>query len=737
MKLLTLLSLLLVSSPAIAGTRLLIKSAKPVPGARMITGSCNWQALELEAGADKADRVATLLSAPDVEWVEEDRQIRVDPVLPNDAQASKQWALTRLGVFEAWKLVPPHAPEILVAVIDTGVEASHPDLREVMYVNPGEIPGNGRDDDGNGFVDDVRGWNFEADDSDASDDFHHGTHVAGIIGAKSDNRIGISGIAPRVRILPIRWMKKGLGWGEDAIESIHYAVKMGARVINASWGGIGYSKALEEAIREAEKKGVLFVSSAGNGKADNDVRPHHPANLVLSNTLSVASLDEVDQLEKYSNYGKTKVDFGAPGKEILSTMMSGNYGSLSGTSMAAAVVSGSAALILSARPDLKAQDLKRIFSETVVIVPALQAKTRTGGRIDTLRAMRAALGRVRLETRIDADDTDLSGESLLPESFTGGEAIRPDRVEEGAGVSGLSLKIVRKVKGLDVPVEGVTFRAQTGSTGSSVVLRSGTDGGIRSPFCDRESFTVTAYLENPRFRIVSGNAPYELVLKIRCGVEQRFVFDEATPAGQAIGIWQTAAAGERKLAESVGLQFWKRTIDFEWPAKGDYYSMDRVRITRGDHWDVVGHEMGHAIYDQAGIGVFGGGQHYIDQCYTEAMAISEGWASFYSAWVALSLADPDARFEYMVPRRAPIRIENIPADVCGKQTNEWRAAGFFWDLVDLHEDGEGEAAPFARLWTDTLGARASSVGKVKARLIQKGWSPERLETIWKLNFPGE
>jgi thermitase len=737
MKCYTILSLLLLASPAFAGTRLLIKANQPVPGARMLSGATSWQVLELEDGAQKSGLMAELLRDPAVEWVEEDFRVRVDPILPNDAQAAKQWALIRLGVFEAWKLIPASAPEILVAVIDTGVEGNHPDLREVMFTNPGEIPGNGRDDDGNGLVDDVSGWNFEADDADASDDFHHGTHVAGIIGAKSNNRIGVSGIAPRVRILPIRWMKKGLGWGEDAIESIHYAVKMGARVINASWGGIGYSKALEEAIREAEKRGVLFVSSAGNGKSDNDVKPHHPANLVLSNTLSVASVDENDRLEKYSNYGKTKVDFGAPGKEILSTMMSSNYGSLSGTSMAAAVVSGSAALILSARPDLKAQDLKRIFSETVVPAAGLREKTRTGGRVDTLGALRAAIGRARFEKRIDADDSDLSGEPLLREGFIAGELIRPDRVEEGSGVSGLSLKIVRKVKGVDVPVEGVSFRAQTVSSGTSVVLRSDAEGAIRTAACDRDSFQVTAYLENPHFRIVSGNAPYELGLKIRCGVDQRFVFEEASPAGQVIGIWQTATTGGRKLSESVGLQFWKRTIDFEWPAKGDYYSMDRVRITRGDHWDVVGHEMGHAIYDQAGIGVFGGGQHYIDQCYTEAMAISEGWASFYSAWVALSLSDPDARFEYMVPRRAPIRIENIPADVCGKQTNEWRASGFFWDLVDLHADGEGEQSPFARLWADTAGARASSVGKIKARLIQKGWSPERLETIWKLNFPGE
>jgi hypothetical protein len=147
--------------------------------------------------------------------------------------------------------------------------------------------------------------------------------------------------------------------------------------------------------------------------------------------------------------------------------------------------------------------------------------------------------------------------------------------------------------------------------------------------------------------------------------------------------------------------------------------------------------MGHAIYDQAGIGGFGGGQHYIDRCYSEVLALSEGWASYFSAFVSADLRDVDAKFEYMVPRRAPIRFENIPADVCGSSTNEWRVNGFLWDLIDYHDDGETMSDAFVKLWNDTAGAHASSLVALKTRLIQKGWDADQLETIWKLNFPAK
>jgi hypothetical protein len=374
--------------------------------------------------------------------------------------------------------------------------------------------------------------------------------------------------------------------------------------------------------------------------------------------------------------------------------------------------------------------------ETVVPSDALKGKTVTGGRVDALRAVKRALG---LETSKQGgvDDSDLAGNRAPEFRLESGEVLRPDRMEVGASVPGLALRLTRLVKGIETPVEGVRFKAQLAPNGTFSVLETDSQGRVSAPVCQRGTFKVIVTLESPRYLVTPGNSPYEIDLELQCGRELTAFFEEKSPAGQAIGIWQVVKRAEKKLASAVGLAFWARPIEFEWPAKGDYYSLDRVRITLGHQWDVVGHELGHALYDQARVGVFGGGQHYIDQCYSDALAISEGWASFFSAWIHLDLADPDARFEYMVPRRAPIRVENVPADVCGKSTNEWRVSGFLWDLVDTHQDGEIEATDFAKLWRDTAGARASSARSLKTRLLERGWSPERVQTIWKLNVPGE
>jgi hypothetical protein len=215
------------------------------------------------------------------------------------------------------------------------------------------------------------------------------------------------------------------------------------------------------------------------------------------------------------------------------------------------------------------------------------------------------------------------------------------------------------------------------------------------------------------------------------------VFREDSDGGQALGIWQTAVRARKNLEAEVGLQFWRRPIEFFWPGKGDYYSGDQVNLTRGDHWDVVSHELGHAIYDQAGIGTFGGGQHYIDQCYSEAMALSEGWASFFAGWLNRELSDPDARFEFMVPRRAPIRFENVPQDVCGKSTNEWRVISWFWDLIDTHEDSEQLSESFQHLWKDLSQTHASSATRTREILIGKGWNRDSLNSLWKMDFPAD
>jgi hypothetical protein len=702
--------------------------------------------------------IHSMMKNPEVEWAERDRWIQLEePQFRGavDPKIDDQWSLQKSGVLEATRLAAQSSgsenSEVIVAVVDTGVDLNHPDLKGNLFMNRSEIPGNGVDDDRNGFIDDVQGWNFNAkeDDQDcdpiseqanAQDDFNHGTHVAGTIGAIQNNGIGISGIAPKVKILPIRWMRKGLGWGSDAIAAIHYAVEMGAKVINASWGGIGYSKALEEAVRKAEAKGVLFVVSAGNGKQNNDQIPHHPANLRFSNVVTIANSDENDRLAKSSNWGKSMVDFAAPGENIVSTMMRGSFGKMSGTSMAAAHMSGVAALLFGVNPKLSAQDLKTILSATVTPLSDLKDKTITGGRLNALEAMKKVIDQktnAHLGNEFFYEFGEVKHERFMEDAF-----ISPDRVEAGSAAKGLSLQFVRLVKGVETPVRGIHFRAQlhAGSGAPYQKYESDLNGMIVDQDCEKNEYFVTTALENSRFAIVNpgnGNVPYDLIFKLKCGVPQKFIFEETSDAGEVIGAWQVAAQAEKKVFSEIGTDFWKIRIDFVWPDRGDFFDGSRVHLTYGHQWDVVSHEMGHAIYHQGKIGVFGGGEHYIDRCYEDAIALSEGWASFYGAWVNFHLDAEDPSFEYMVPRRAPIRVENIPTDVCGKSTNEWRVTGFLWDLIDQHSDSENFSKTFANLWKITFGNRAPSLGLMKKKLIDQGWDAASLENIWKLNFPAE
>jgi hypothetical protein len=222
--------------------------------------------------------------------------------------------------------------------------------------------------------------------------------------------------------------------------------------------------------------------------------------------------------------------------------------------------------------------------------------------------------------------------------------------------------------------------------------------------------------------------------ELRCSFELIITIEDSSATGQAVGIYEVAAQAYQKLKSSVGVDFWNQPIRFIWPADGDYYSWGTVHITRGDHWDVVGHELGHAIYDLANVGKFGGGPHRIDECYSEALALSEGWASYFSAWVQVDLADPDARFEFMVPRRAPIRIENVPTDVCDGQTNEWRVSSFFWDLIDLNDDHENSSEAFAKIWNALLNSNSNNAREAARTLQSHGISEATLEVAWLLNF---
>lgn len=250
----------------------------------------------------------------------------------------------------------------------------------------------------------------------------------------------------------------------------------------------------------------------------------------------------------------------------------------------------------------------------------------------------------------------------------------------------------------------------------------------------QESTKVTRQLATNYFAITNNSGTYQIQNEVPCKGAIQLIFKSDSLSGQAVGIWNIAYTAQIKLDRSVGLNFWKRKVEFVWPAEADYYNFGEVHISRGDHWDVVGHELGHAIYDLGKLGAFGGGPHKIDECYSEALALSEGWASYFSAWLKVDPKDADAKFEFIVPRRAPIRFENIPADVCEGSSNEWRVTGFFWDLFDLNNDEESLEQSFAQLWNPLYNSRVANAESAMRKLIASGISAERVESIWRLNF---
>ncbi|MEN8217501.1 MAG: S8 family serine peptidase, partial [Pseudomonadota bacterium] len=275
-----------------------------------------------------------------------------------------------------------------VAVIDTGVDYNHVDLADNRWVNEGEIAGNGVDDDGNGYIDDVYGYNFAYGDGDPMDDHSHGTHCSGTIGAVGNNGIGVAGVNHTVRIMAVKFLDDwGSGWADDAISSIIYAVDNGAQILSNSWASGEFSQGLEDAISYANDHNVLFVAAAGNEYSNNDEYPNYPSNHEVPNVLAVAATDHNDDKPDWSNYGLTTVDLGAPGLDILSTVLGDEYDYFSGTSMATPHVAGAAALLKGYNPNLSALEIKSILMESVDLVASMDGKTVTGGRLNINNAL--------------------------------------------------------------------------------------------------------------------------------------------------------------------------------------------------------------------------------------------------------------------------------------------------------------------------------------------------------------
>lgn len=294
-----------------------------------------------------------------------------------------------IGATQAWEAATTRGP-VTVAVIDTGVDRSHPDLRERMWTNPDEVV-NGRDDDGNGLVDDVHGWDLHNDDATVFDGASdaHGTHVAGTIAAAHDGA-GVAGVAPNARIMPIKFLGPYGGYTSNAVAAIDYARAKGARVINASWGGGAYSSALRAAIDRAVADGIVFVAAAGNANADIDATPFYPAAYPNPGQLTVAATDNRDRRAWFSNHGTEAVDVAAPGSSILSTTPGDAHRRLSGTSMAAPHVAGAAAVLLGENPDLTPAEVREALVEGSERVPALADTSASGGRVDLMNALTRA-----------------------------------------------------------------------------------------------------------------------------------------------------------------------------------------------------------------------------------------------------------------------------------------------------------------------------------------------------------
>lgn len=285
----------------------------------------------------------------------------------NDPQSHDQWALSQMNVASYWKNQSLGSPQIKVAIIDTGVDYYHEDLKENIAINTFEIPDNNIDDDKNGYIDDYYGWNAFDKSSDPMDTNKHGTHISGVIGASTNNNIGVAGINWKVSLIPIKFFgPHNEGNTESAIRAFDYAFARGAKIINISWGGNTDSPLLKNVIQQCQQRGILVVVAAGNETVDNDKVPSYPATYPLDNIISVASIDWHSDLSWFSNWGANSVHVAAPGESILSTIYGNKYGFMEGTSMAAPQIVGAAALIWANHPHWTYKEIKSYILEHCV-----------------------------------------------------------------------------------------------------------------------------------------------------------------------------------------------------------------------------------------------------------------------------------------------------------------------------------------------------------------------------------
>lgn len=446
-----------------------------VPGTRTVTPvMAGTYAVVTTAGITSYDRLAGVAD------VDEDIVLTV---AVDDPNYGDQWGLNNtgapvngaagtpgadIGVEDAW--VIGQGVGQVVAIVDTGVDITHPDLADAVWKNPGEICGNGRDDEGNGFVDDCNGWDFANNDStvfDPGSDNRHATHIAGIVAAQTNNGIGVAGIAPAARIMSVKTGNSNSFRLSDGARGIAYAAANGASVINCSFGtppGVPYDavSTMADAIEEARAKGALVVVAAGNEGRNIDASPTYPASFPHDNLVSVGSTTNTDTPSGFSNWGPISVDLHAPGSDILSTLPGGSYGGMSGTSMATPMVVGAAALIRSVMPSLTPQEVRALLSSSSTALPSLSGLSGSGRRLDVGNILNSASIPIDEPARFTFDG--FAGASEQIESNGSLRAtVAPDQVPEGSNV-GVRATLLSAVGGAVYGVVGAPVRLAEGTT---------------------------------------------------------------------------------------------------------------------------------------------------------------------------------------------------------------------------------------------------------------------------------
>jgi subtilisin family serine protease/fibronectin type 3 domain-containing protein len=307
----------------------------------------------------------------------------------DDPDVDKQWALDFINVGTAWEFSDKsNGSGVVVAVLDSGTTLTHPDLHDNIWINTWETAGDGIDNDNNGFIDDINGWNFVSGNANVSDTDGHGTHVTGIIGAVADNALGGVGAAPGVQILPVKVISGSTGSTANIVSAINYVIGLesfgvNVAVINMSLGYYSEDTAVRNAIEAAGNAGIVVAASAGNNGSNNDTKPHYPSEYNdLDHLIAVASLDQNGQLASNSNYGRTTVDLAAPGVSIYSTTKNGSYGLMSGTSMATPFVSAAAAILAASDSSLSPAEIKTRIINSAEPLPNLSGKVVSGGRLN-------------------------------------------------------------------------------------------------------------------------------------------------------------------------------------------------------------------------------------------------------------------------------------------------------------------------------------------------------------------